>query len=75
MQVLLLMIMDRHRGKWLGPSFGWVVMPWPDLHVVAQGEKSASGVEEVGCVTAGEVAARGADICMEDGVAAKNVLC
>ena len=51
-----------------------VVVSRPDLDVVWQTEQSAARVVQVVGAAAGEVATGGADVCVEDGVAAEDVV-
>ena len=48
-------------------------MARPYLDILGQTEQSFRRCVEVFCAAAWEVAARGADVCVEDGVAAEDV--
>ena len=80
LEMLVLCFLLVHRGGGHGvlaavlTTWG-IVMAGPDLGVAREVEKAAHRCEEVLGVTAGEVAAGGTDIVVEEGVSAKDVVC
>lgn len=72
--VLCAVIADRHVGH-RAPALGrGVVVARPDLDVVRHAEQLAARLEEVSRAAAGEVAACRAQVGVEQGVAAENVV-
>ena len=72
--VLGLVLLDRHVGDGVLAPVGRVVVARPDLHLVRQAEQLLGRGPEVLGAAAGEVAAGGADVGVEDGVAAEDVV-
>lgn len=66
-------LLDGHPGTGPGAVIRRVVVTGPDLDVVRHAEEFAARLEEGVGAAAGEVAAGGADVRVEDGVAAEDV--
>lgn len=73
--VALLLIRYAHVRKWALPVIRGVVMTGPDLIIVWQAQQFASRVVQIFGAAARKVAASGSEVGVEDGVAAKDVVC
>jgi hypothetical protein len=75
LQVLILppVIANAHAGD-RAAALGWIIMANPEAHAVRQVEQLVAGLEQAASTAAREVAASGADVYVEDGIATEGVV-
>lgn len=74
MLVAISVLTGGQKGNLLLTRTARVVVARPDLDVIGHGEEFLRGLVELLCTAAWEIAARGANVRVEDGVSAKDVV-
>ena len=75
MLILLSVVPNSHECHGRIAIAGRIIVSGPDLHMIRHRKELAAGSEEIIGTATGEVTASGSNICVEDRIAAKHVIC